>query len=69
MQEGSDPARFNASLARILESKNRDAKDITLFLKPFSEKYLYGTYISGQPAGGRIEYVRLFGVIALFMRS
>jgi ABC-type antimicrobial peptide transport system permease subunit len=67
LKEGSDPARFNASLARILESKNRDAKDITLFLKPFSEKYLYGTYISGQPAGGRIEYVRLFGVIALFI--
>jgi ABC-type antimicrobial peptide transport system permease subunit len=67
LKAGSDPARFNESLARILRSKNKDAKDISLFLKPFSEKYLYGTYVSGQPAGGRIEYVRLFGLIAGFI--
>jgi ABC-type antimicrobial peptide transport system permease subunit len=67
LKEGSDPDRFNQSLARVLKSKNGDAKDITLFLKPFSEKYLYGTYVSGQPAGGRIEYVRLFGIIAGFI--
>ena len=67
LKEGSDPAGFNQALSRVLASKNKDAKNITLFLKPFSEKYLYGTYVSGQPAGGRIEYVRLFGIVAGFI--
>lgn len=39
----------------------------TLFLKKYSENYLYGSYENGVQVGGRIEYVRMFALIALFI--
>ena len=38
-----------------------------LFLKKYSEQYLYGNYTNGVVDGGRIEYVRLFSIIAIFI--
>lgn len=38
-----------------------------IFLQPFSEAYLYSKFENGKVAGGRIEYVRLFSAIALFV--
>ncbi len=67
LKEGIDPGQIDRTLARVLKSKNEKASHITLFLKPFSERYLYGTYVNGQQAGGRIEYVKLFSVIAAFI--
>jgi ABC-type antimicrobial peptide transport system permease subunit len=67
LKEGTDPGQIDRTLARVLKSKNEKASHITLFLKPFSERYLYGTYVNGQQAGGRIEYVKLFSVIAAFI--
>jgi ABC-type antimicrobial peptide transport system permease subunit len=36
-------------------------------VRPFSSGYLHGRYENGIQSGGRIEYVRLFAVIALFI--
>ncbi len=36
----------------------------TLFLQKFEEKYLNNRYEGGVPVGGRIQYVRLFSIIA-----
>jgi hypothetical protein len=33
-------------------------------LQPFGEVYLYSHFENGYPAGGRIEEVRLFAVVA-----
>ena len=38
-----------------------------LFAQRFSERYLYNHYENGVPSGGRIEYVRLFSIIAIFI--
>ena len=38
-----------------------------LALQPYTEKYLHSTFKNGQLAGGRIEYVRLFTLVALFI--
>src|SRR6202034_2694442 len=35
--------------------------------RPYSSKYLYDKYENGKLAGGRIEYVRLFSIIAIFI--
>jgi putative ABC transport system permease protein len=40
---------------------------IELALQPYTEKYLHSTFKNGQIAGGRIEYVRLFTLVALFI--
>lgn len=39
----------------------------TLFLRPYSSRYLYGNYENGAQAGGRIVYVKLFSLIAIFI--
>ena len=38
-----------------------------LALQPYHEKYLHSTFKNGYVNGGRIEYVRLFTVVAIFI--
>ncbi|MDN5214117.1 ABC transporter permease [Fulvivirgaceae bacterium BMA12] len=66
LKEGSNPEQVEKKIAPFIKSKNEHS-NVTLFLKPYSEKYLYGTYENGVLSGGRIEYVRLFSIIAVFI--
>lgn len=38
-----------------------------IFLQRYSERYLFNHYENGIQAGGRIEYVKLFSIIAIFI--
>jgi putative ABC transport system permease protein len=40
---------------------------IELALQPYTEKYLYSNFKDGKINGGRIEYVRLFSIVAVFI--
>ncbi len=40
---------------------------VDLVLQPFNESYLHNNIESGNPSGGRIEYVDLFSIIAVFI--
>ena len=40
---------------------------IELALQPYPEKYLHSTFKNGNIAGGRIEYVRLFSIVAVII--
>lgn len=40
---------------------------IELGLQPYEEKYLHTQFRNGQPATGRIEYIRLFTVVSVFI--
>ncbi|PHN05277.1 ABC transporter permease [Flavilitoribacter nigricans] len=60
----ADPLRSKVSA--FLDSKIEDS-NATLSLQRYSDRYLYNRYENGQVAGGRIEYVRLFLIIALFI--
>jgi putative ABC transport system permease protein len=66
MKEGSDVEQFNGKIADFIKSKNNNA-NCTLFVRPYSDKYLYNNYEDGVLVGGRITYVRLFSIIALFI--
>lgn len=66
LTEGSDASFVSEKIAGFVKERNEDS-NVTLFLKPYSERYLYGRYEDGKPAGGRIEYVRLFSIIAIFI--
>lgn len=59
-------ARFNAKIERFL-SKYQGAADFTLSVRPYSSAYLHGKYENGRQAGGRIEYVQLFSLVAIFI--
>lgn len=66
LHEGSDAAAVEEKIKDFIKARN-EGSHVTLFLKPFAERYLYGRYINGKPAGGRIEYVQLFSAIAIFI--
>jgi putative ABC transport system permease protein len=66
VKEGTDISRFNSKLTNYIQRKSDD-KTRNFFLKPFSDNYLYSKYENGKEAGGRIDYVNLFSLIALFI--
>lgn len=66
LKEGASRAPFAEKIGKYLQGKTLEAYP-TLFIRPYSDKYLYNTFENGVQAGGRIEYVRLFSVIAVFI--
>jgi putative ABC transport system permease protein len=66
LKDGANAAVVNTKIAEFI--KEKDSKAIsTLFIRKFSDKYLYDKFENGVQAGGRIEYVRLFSIIAIFI--
>jgi predicted permease len=66
LQEGTDPIIFSSKIASIVNDHEQQS-NVTVFVEPYSNRYLYGRFRNGKPAGGRIEYVRLFTIIAVFI--
>jgi len=66
LKEHTDVAAFNKKL-NTFSSVKFDRTPVTLFLRRYSDAWLHGRYENGVEAGGRIEYVRLFSLIACFI--
>ena len=66
LKEESNSGALSGKIADFVKRKANDS-NVTLFLQRYSEKYLYGRYEDGKQSGGRIEYVRLFSLIAIFI--
>ncbi|MEB2782379.1 FtsX-like permease family protein [Algoriphagus sp. C2-6-M1] len=66
LERGSDFSGFNDKIFNFVKSKQPESQ-ITLFARHYSDRYLYNTYENGVLIGGRIEYVRLFSIIAAFI--
>jgi len=49
------------------DAKYTEVNRMELDLQPYEDKYLYSKFENGQVAGGRIESVRLFGWVAVFI--
>ncbi len=67
LSEGSEELAVSAKISGFVREKDTEDNVVTLFLASFSDRYLYGSYKNGKQDGGRIEYVRLFSVIAVFI--
>src|ERR1700722_8941113 len=76
LKKGTDITRFNKKIKDFTKNKIKaqygEKSDLLpwegdIFVRRFSDKYLYGNYENGVQAGGRVEYVRLFSVIAIFL--
>ncbi len=70
----TDLSQFNRKIKSFIRNKYLAAEGSkwldnigTLFARPYSDRYLYNTYSNGQQSGGRISYVNLFSVIAIFL--
>ncbi len=66
LKKDADIALFNHKIADFMKAKFPQSTE-TLFVRPYSSGYLYGTYENGKQAGGRIAYVKLFSIIAIFI--
>src|SRR5258708_6545096 len=66
LKKGANADQFNNRIAHLLTNKNSMALS-TLFIQKYSDRYLHNHYENGVPAEGRIEYVHLFSLIALFL--
>ena len=66
LKKNTELSGFNDKIADFVKSKNAEVPT-TLFTRPYSDRYLYGDYENGVLTGGRIAYVRLFSVIAIFI--
>ena len=66
LKNGTDVKEFNKKIAGFIQSKDERANS-TLFVRPYSDKYLFNKYENGVLTGGRIVYVRLFSIIALLI--
>jgi putative ABC transport system permease protein len=69
LKPGVDIQALNAKVADFIKVKtNNEITHRTLFLKKYSDGYLYGQYNNeGILTGGRITYVKLFSIIAVFI--
>ncbi|PHN06497.1 ABC transporter permease [Flavilitoribacter nigricans] len=54
---------------RMRDMQNEHIEDFRsdLFLQSYADHHLYNIFKDGMQAGGRIEYVRIFGIVAFFL--
>jgi len=66
VKKGTDTKQFDKKIKNFLTRYDQDTF-LTLFVRSYSSSYLYGNYENGIQTGGRIEYVKLFIIIAFII--
>jgi putative ABC transport system permease protein len=66
LKAGTDSEAFATKIKEFVKGKNEQS-NVALFLQKYSDRYLFGRYENGVQSGGRIEYVQLFSIIAIFI--
>lgn len=66
LKPGTDITALGNKIVHFIKTENNNS-DVTLLLQKYSDRYLYNNFEDGKQAGGRIEYVRLFSIIAIFI--
>ena len=67
LKKNATIASLAPKIRNLRKKYDKGDPDIETFLYPMSRSYLYSRFENGKEAGGRIELVRLFGVIAVFI--
>ncbi len=70
LRSDANPVLVESKMKFILDKFNTELKGsnrIELGLHKFDQYYLHTEFKNGYPAGGRIEYVQLFSLIAIFI--
>lgn len=70
LREHTDPELVKGKIRTFIKNYDREYTDLErmeLSLQPFSEKYLHSNFENGRLSGGRIEYVRLFRLVAVLI--
>jgi len=70
LKPGADPGQVAAKLRHYFDKYHPNPTPgyhTELMMQPFDEMYLHGSFKDGYISGGRIEYVRLFTLVAIFL--
>ena len=66
---GTDINAFNQKMADFVSKRNQYLKGEQVLFTKYSDNYLRGNFENGKQVGGRINYVILFSIVALFVLS
>jgi ABC-type antimicrobial peptide transport system permease subunit len=70
LKSGANPDAVRAKMKTILQDHEKHpvpGYHSELDMQLFAEKYLHDRFDNGKVAGGRIDYVRLFSIVAVFI--
>lgn len=66
LKKETDITAFNKKIDRFIDKYDK-GNHFSLFVRKYSDAYLYGRYEEGRQSGGRITNVKLFSVIAIML--
>jgi putative ABC transport system permease protein len=69
INDRTDPRSVEVSINKYIQSKldkNSPVK-VTAGLQLYADQYLHSHFVNGKPEGGRIEYVKIFSGVAIFI--
>ncbi len=68
LKKGTDKEAFAEKLKDFNASfKNPEFQEIYLGMQPFKDQYLMSSFTNGKPDKGRVEYLRIFSGVAIFI--
>jgi putative ABC transport system permease protein len=70
LKKNVDSEKVNAKLKNFIAkyvSHYEENNHVELGLQPYQDMYLHANFENGYISGGRIEYVRIFGIVAIFI--
>lgn len=67
LKEGTNFNTFSSKIKTLRENYDKDGANMVTYLQPFSRTYLYSKFKNGIEAGGRIDTIRMFGIIAVIV--
>ena len=67
LKDGVSMEAFSKKIGPLNMQRDKTIKNQTLFLQPMSKWHLYGDFKNWVNVGGKIDYVRLFGIIGVFV--
>ena len=69
LADNADPEKTAARITQYLNTRrpNQPGVKFRTGLQHFGDQYLQNIFVNGKPTGGRIEYVRIFNEVAIFI--
>jgi putative ABC transport system permease protein len=66
LREGTDASAFSKKFEQEINEHINNEADERLSLQKYSDQYLHGTFVNGVNTGGRIDYVVMLTIVAIF---
>lgn len=67
IKEGNSMAALSKKIESVVMQKRKDGITQLLFLQPMRQWHLYNEFKEWKNTGGRIDYVRLFAILGIFV--